>query len=475
MNPTNWWRSMNLRQKIFLAIVIAANLALWLTTSDIERLVARDRPILLGRYSRTHFTWIMAVALLSVVGLYIDQARTLATYKKRWFQVLAVVLFLLPGLALLDFAIRLTRPPAYVHDVLAYHRPPNTTLDYTFVDRPETGLVLALAPDGHPPVDCRYTADARGFRNRDVQPPFDVIALGDSFTEGCNVSDDQAWPVRFAEQADISLYNLGMTGYTPRHYLAALTQHGDEVTAAAVICLLYEGNDFEIDREDLAPPDLGDRFEEYFETSPLRTGMEALMVRFFSTAATAPDPRHAELFSWLPLQIPDSPAGHPYAFGPKALREHSQSADDFASSGAWRRTAEQIAALQAYCQERRIELILAFAPTKAHVVLPLVRDRLPMDKVRAFAALGAKYLPDAETFERMLFDRLEAREQVLAAWCAERGIEFFSLTTTLRDALAAGDYVYYTYDHHWTPAGNAVVAEAFAEYWARRAAPSVEP
>jgi quinol-cytochrome oxidoreductase complex cytochrome b subunit len=87
----------NLRQKIFLGIVVVANATAWIMQSDVAKLVARDRPVLLGRYSRSHFTAILVIFLISVIGLYIDQARTRETYKRRWFQVIATLLFLIPG------------------------------------------------------------------------------------------------------------------------------------------------------------------------------------------------------------------------------------------------------------------------------------------------------------------------------------------------------------------------------------------
>ncbi|GMU21745.1 MAG: hypothetical protein AMXMBFR13_18350 [Phycisphaerae bacterium] len=454
---------MNLRQKIFLGVVFIANAALWLTTSDVAHLVVRDRPVVLGRYSQPHFTAILLTLLFSCVGLYIDQARSRETYKRRWFQVLAVVIFMIPGLFVLDLALRTVVRPSYIHTTAAYHRPPEVRLSYTFRDVPATGFIHAHAPDGHAPVPCTYQADAWGYRNRQVTQPVDVVTLGDSFTEGCNVSDDQAWPVLFASDTGLSVYNLGMTGYSPLNNRAALAEHLPRLRPRQVLCMIYEGNDFEIKERELKRPDptWRDRIRIYYKNSPLRRTYDALLSGPLNTGGVPPDPRIADLLSWLPLWIPQE-NGHPYVFGPKALLDHAVPYTAFVMSGRWERTADMLADMQRICTDQGAELIIVLAPTKAHVVLPLVRDRLPADKLRAFAELVFPFTIDEASFAQQIFDNLDAREQALARFCRVRGIPFISLTVPLRRAIANGEHAYYTYDHHWTPRGNAIVAATLA-------------
>src|SRR5262250_2535343 len=112
---------MNLRQKSFLTLVVIANIVAWAIPSNVAQLVAMDRPTLLGRYSREHFTVNIGIALLSIIGLYIDQARTPATYQRRWFQVIAVAIVLLPCLFIADAIIRTRIIYGYVDDRLDYH------------------------------------------------------------------------------------------------------------------------------------------------------------------------------------------------------------------------------------------------------------------------------------------------------------------------------------------------------------------
>jgi hypothetical protein len=52
----------------------------------------------------------------------------------------------------------------------------------------------------------------------------------------------------------------------------------------------------------------------------------------------------------------------------------------------------------------------------------------------------------------------------LRAFCESQGIEFVSVTRMLREHVARGDQVLYTYDAHWTPAGQKAVGEVLAAY-----------
>jgi len=121
------------RQKIWLAVVIVTNVLLWVIPSNVIEQIVRDRHTMLGRYSRTHFFWIIGVAMISVVSFYIDWS-TGDTYKRRWFQVLATLMFLAPTIAVVDFVLR--RP---VGRALHYAtrspitRPPDQVFHETFV------------------------------------------------------------------------------------------------------------------------------------------------------------------------------------------------------------------------------------------------------------------------------------------------------------------------------------------------------
>lgn len=454
------------RQKVWLVIVLAVNLALWLIPSDVVEEIARQRHVMLGRYSRPHFAWNIIVLVISLVSFYIDWS-TGATYKRRWFQVMATLVFLTPSLAVVDFVLRKPDVEHYVRDSLAYHRPPGAVFHQVFVDRPEARRSYPHAPPGYGTVDCRLRTDRRGYRNQSNLETYDVVVLGDSFAEGSNVSDEHPWPVRLASQAGLTVYNLGMSGYDPFHYLESLKEVGWALKPRVVLCLFYEGNDFRSDKTDekRKRPSLSMRVEEYIGRSPVIGAIDKLLIKAFGPVNSDGALKDAGKIDWLPLAIPQGPEARYYAFEPKQLRDLYESREEFAADKHWLNPQGQIGEMNKLCRDSGCQLVVVFAPTKAHVTLPIVADRLVPEKVRAFTAISYKdELPEPREFLRKLLENADAREEVVGDWCRRQAIPFVSLTGSLRKAAAHGKQVYFTYDQHWTPDGHEVVAQTVHRY-----------
>ncbi len=456
------------RQRIWLAIVIAANLALWIIPSDVVEQIARDRHVMLGWYSRAHFSWNVGVLAISLISFYVDWS-TGETYKKRWFQVVASLIFLLPVLGVVDYLLRTPVGDHYVKDRVAYHRPADAEFHAVFEDLPEARRTYPGAPAGFGRIDCTLTTDHRGYRNQTALDQYDVVVLGDSFAEGSSVSDEHIWPVHLGQNTGLSIYNLGMSGYDPFHYLESLKENGLALKPRYVVCLLYEGNDFRSAKSDRKrrSPSFSKRLKEYLKRSPIINGLDNLLINTFGPINCAGHVPGAEVLDWLPLIIPDGPNGKPYAFAPKQLRDLYGSREEFALDKHWLNPRRQLAGMNEQCHQAGCRFIVVFAPLKAHVTLPVVADRLEADKVRTFMKLRyKKELPEAATFLANLLERVDAREEVVAEWCRRESIPFLSVTGALREAAVAGTQVYYTYDQHWTPDGHAVVAESVARFLA---------
>ena len=91
--------------------------------------------------------------------------------------------------------------------------------------------------------------------------------------------------------------------------------------------------------------------------------------------------------------------------------------------------------------------------------MPLVRDRVPAEALRAFAAYKKRDLPPADRFADELYGSLDLLERVFFDFCAAEALRCASATEPLRRATAAGEQVYFTYDPHWTRVGHALVAD----------------
>ncbi len=455
------------RQKIRLAIIIVINAVLWWIPSDVVELVARDRHTLLGRYSREHFTLNVLVAVVSLIALYIARGRGEA-HRKRLFQVIAVLMAGTPVILAADFSVRLFRPPSYVRKTPAYRRPANITFTETFVDRPEAARSYPHARDGFGEVTCDYHTDANGYRNETLRTKYDVVALGDSFTEGSKVSDADSWPAVLARRSGLAVYNQGMSGYSPVHYLASFEEVGAGLSPGYVVCVLYEGNDFRSKRGDDKPTDsVSRRLKRYFKQSPFRRALDGFFVSTFGPIGADWDAPGLEKLAWLPVGVPPGEGAKYYAFAPKQLLQNIKPVQVFAKSAAWENTAVSLAKLNDACARAGVKLVVSLAPSKAHVIFPLVADGLPADDVRDFAALRSDDLPPGDEFVARVLRFLPSAETVTARWCAENGVPFISLTGPLRRRAAGGEQVYYAYDQHWTPIGHAIAAETIGAWLAR--------
>ncbi len=462
------------RQKIWLLIVLGVNLALWLIPSDVVEEIARQRQVMLGRYSRTHFAWIVAVAGISLVSFYVDWS-TGPTYKRRWFQVVATLMFLLPSVTLIDYLLRTPDVEHYVRDRVAFHRPAGARFSGTYADQSQAYRTYPHAPPGYPPVPVTLTTDARGYRNPAAAESSEIVVLGDSFAEGSNVSDEHCWPARLSGLIGTSVYNLGMSSYDPLHYLESLRDTGLALKPRYVLCMIYEGNDFRSTKSDekRKKPSISKRFEDYLDRSPVIKTLDRLLIDTFGPINAEGPLRDPSRIDWLPLAIPAGQQARYYVFEPKQLRDLYQSRDDFAADRHWLNPRQQLQEMHQLCKSSSAELVIVFAPTKAHVVFPLAADSLDASRVREFTAISYEEpLPPAPVFLQDLRQNVEAREQVIGEWCAKESLAFLSLTPALQSAAEGGTQVYYTYDQHWTPAGHDIVAQAVLEFLDVRRRPS---
>jgi hypothetical protein len=447
-----------------------ANLVIWAVPSRVVQLIARNRQVILGRYSREHFTWILIVLIVSAMSLYVGLGRA-AGRRKRSFQLLAVVLIGLPVVVLFDAVVTLVAVrshPPYVLEGLAYHRPPRSTKVTSYQDRPASLCSYPDAPDGFGTLECTLTIDDRGYRNRTLVDRCDVLVLGDSFAEGSRVSDDQAWPVLLAERSGLAVYNLGMSGYDPQHYLAALQKYGPVLRPELVICMLYEGNDFRsakwVENPDDYRPPFGKVLQYYVRHSRIIGALDGLMTGVLGALNADADVPGIEVLAWLPLRIESGIGATYYAFTPKRMVRHYVTKEEFREDEDWKTTARILGELKRTTHDIGAELLIAYASDKPHVMMPLAAERLPAEQVRGFAALREDNLPEANVFLANLLARLGSKETVTREYCLEEDIFFVSTTAALQARAGRGEQVYYTYDQHWTPVGHEVVADVLYAY-----------
>jgi len=462
------------------AVVVGLNLALWILPSRVSYLIAQNRDVLLGRYSVERVTALLILGPISAVSLFLTWSDP-SKKKRRQFAVAAVALSLLAGVAVVDTAARLGRSHGYIvrYDFLS--RLPNRVNHGVHEDVPSKAFLYPTNPPAYPDIEYTLTTDARGFRNRTDYDHYDVVAIGDSFVEGSNVSDEQVWPVLLAEKTGRSIYNLGMSAGNCVTYHESLKRIGVGLSPRIVLCMVYEGNDFRDSnyRNRDAPTR---RVGRYFRASPIRLAVKAAVTRGLGgRTVDPPDADDADAtvdeiredraragaddpVSWLPAPVGPEDSPRYYAFKIKDLLSHFVTAERFEQSAGCVKTLEKLGEIKQLCDDHGSHLTIVYAPSKYRTLTPLLMDRLTDSQLHAFMSLKADDLPEPERLKEVLAGRLDVMESAIKYFCETRSIGFVSLVEPLREAMAQGRQAYFTYDQHWTPIGHEIVAEVLAAY-----------
>lgn len=473
-SPFSWLRI----RLAAIATVAATNLALWIIPSRVGRLISKDRPVLLGRYSVERMTLLLILIPVSLLVIWLLTSNR-QNLKPRLFKVAMALFTLLLLLPVADLILRIERTPRYVTTEQVYHRPPNQAYTLTIHDRPETAGAAANLQPGYPPFECRLTTDARGFRNRIVRERYDVVCLGDSFVEGSGVSDEQAWAALVEAQTGLAVYNLGMSGSSPMQYLANFSGVGLPMKPRHLVCMLYEGNDFrEVKGSEMAAlkgaadtPEAVEatrepfsrRLRKYLRSSPFRLNGKRWLIEAFGGVMVAKAAKIPGM-SWQPFGWPEGSDMKYYAFKPKRFQSFFVDREDFRGSPAWQAVALSLEQLHALCAEHGIQMTVTYAPTAANVLLPRIATTVPADDFHAYMRLEKGHVPEADQLYAELLASADAIEETLAEFCAARGITYLPLKAALLTAMDRGEQCYFTYDQHWSPTGHRVVAEIIGRH-----------
>lgn len=442
--------------RFVLGAVIVGNAIAWAIPSNVAKLVAREQHVLLGRYSRAHISWLVVAGILSLLLVYLHFSPTGAVKKCRVFGVLAFVLGLIPSLVAVDLALRVATDYPYAPDAHVYHRPPKAVYRGTYEDLPKTQRSFPQTPPGYGTVDLVMSFDAEGFRNPVDLQQYDIVAVGDSFTEGSRVRDEEAWPARLMHENGLRVCNLGISGYGPPEYVAAVQRYGLPKKPKFVICMIYEGNDFRSTRTAVRA---GVTPKQFVATSPLVFKINEFLCEEVGGLGSQGPFRREETMSWLPIRVP-ADGGRSYAFAANQLTDLAVRREKLELEGSWYIMTELLKKLRQVCEAGDAKLIIAYAPSKARVIFPLAVKRLDVDRVRDYMLFKKDPLdlPEGDAFIPELLARFPIQETLVREWCERRSIPFVSLTQSLQADVSQGRQVYYTYDQHWTALGHETAA-----------------
>lgn len=481
-----------MNKRLVVAVTIfLASIIIWLPGSSLVELIITNEEIVLGRYSRGHF----GILLLLTIILWIAAAVIFSTRRKPLAETVFALLMIYVSTGLSAFVLVVGsgffNKPRYVEQDISgvdadtgvalsgvvRHRPPQERFELVQKDVPEQLRSYPNAPAGYPEFSLVLTTDANGFRNQQVLDQYDMLAVGDSFVAGSHVSDDQAWVDLLRKQSGKSIYNLGVSGTGPLVYLNNFITLGRKLKPRTVMVMLYEGNDFRdapplpkvgnAGAVPVAPVEKSSSIGFLAKASPVTKGLRRLTGEVLAKIGSDnPVPGYAEAVGFMPLAV-DTPTGTQYySFDPKRLRYLVEGDEkQFAESSDWKNVRDVLDQFVFLSRKDGFRLLVVYAPSTPHVVMPLVADRIPAQQLLNFSQIKQKSLRlDAEAYKQQVLGRLDGEENVWKKWCSETGTECISTTLSLRQAVSEGHQVYYTYDQHWTPEGNRVTAKVLADY-----------
>lgn len=141
------------------------------------------------------------------------------------------------------------------HQIPPYYRQPISPTGGAFFKRPGseqwTGQVLntrlkqlGIFPNPYanePVITVEY--DRRGFRNPAHMSDWEIVVVGDSFTELGYLAYEQLFTSILARTLNVSVLNLGTSGTGPLAQLSYLHDYGIAASTKHTIVMFFEGND----------------------------------------------------------------------------------------------------------------------------------------------------------------------------------------------------------------------------------------
>jgi hypothetical protein len=323
---------------------------------------------------------------------------------------------------------------------------PNYYLDKAFIPRKYSAADDELGFVRKPHVSWRqynsetnrvvdYQTDENGFRNPPGVTRADVVFIGDSYSEGAQVPQEETFVRRVAILSGLSVQNLGRSVYGPQQELIVLRKYALTYRPRVVVWQLFEGNDLrdaEVFVEWRKNPHQGTSLKQRYLSN-------SLLVTWLSKTERVPET--ASTIHWRVSDGTVRPLTLRYKYNLDEPEKRPQG------------LAETIQAIQTgyqLCQSQGIELVILFVPTMVRVMEPyIIFDR---------AEDRAKYVPNGGATTDKDFDGR------MAELCRQLGCTFIDGLAPLRQAASRDNRnLFIPVDEHLDVRGHEVLARAIVD------------
>jgi lysophospholipase L1-like esterase len=333
--------------------------------------------------------------------------------------------------------------------VLRIFPPPNRFTLQRLLEQqwePDDELLLRLKPhlnmkiSGHPEFSYTVQTNSDGLRDEPFVGDSAIAALGDSFTFGFGVEEDECWPSQLEALGNRRVANLGWAGWNSFVYPAAIRRYAIPLKTDVWLWAFFV-NDLP---ESAGAEDFLNSGERDYLSWVQTVGQSAGELRFPQTlrivqfVAAILDPElfllpdsgdrvfeHRELrmrvgrYAWQVTDPNDPDVQRGWVLTERALRE----ANDLARA-------------------HDATLVVIFVPCREHVYWPYVKGMLK--------DVDVAQLDDVETS--------------LAALCRELDVAYLNLLPGFRSGAQDKRMLYFPSDGHWNEAGHELAAQLIYEF-----------
>lgn len=306
------------------------------------------------------------------------------------------------------------------------------------------GLDLRF-PSENGEIEIRTTelgVGSLGHRDIGARPPYDAIALGDSFTF-CDDSPAAAcWVPQLAARSNLSIANLGVNGYSNLAEARVLEKVG-KVLKPRLVLVGFFPNDFKdnVHFDNWSRSGTDDywtwmRRQRRSDSSDW-LAQNSILYRLFDAARR---------------------------YGPRSTSEYKEGNLNFVfrADDWWQGVVRQAGVTPTYALTERA--LSQMADTAAQLDARLVVLLFPF-KEQVYWDVARQYNRKASSMEEA---QIDAPLRRIAEFLDRRNIDYCDLTSDLR-ARAHDEQLYLRAGAHWTAAGNKVAADSIAACLERKA------
>ena len=319
-----------------------------------------------------------------------------------------------------------------------FKRPANTSWNGQVI-RSQMDVLGIDSSDYQDEATVALNYDSDGFRNPSALDDWEIVVVGDSFTELGNLSDDQLFTSILASTVGKRVKNLGASYTGTRTQIQYLSSFGKSDTTRIAVLAFFEGNDIEETVSEVYRKvniDLGElSLNDFFGDNLIQTSLVGFIL---DRITDSPVEKIAITRDNAAVQLPNGDTAR-VGINYMPLNEIQ-----LGEAGVMMQTA--ISDWAKMCQSQGLEPWLVYLPCKHRVLHPLGL-RFDVDVNPLLKAWMPSDLPQWVNRE-----------------CQKNNVTFIDTTSALIDSARDGEIPFnLIYDTHLNARGSAIVAAELAD------------